>query len=130
MPEQPVAVNVAVSVPHRLVILAVTFGADGFPPLVIEITAFSLVPQLFLQEAKYVPATDAVSVLPVAPVFHVTVPEQFDAVRVAVSVPHRLVLSAVTIGADGAVHPQSDFALIVIGVDDVLVPQAFLQVAE
>ena len=67
--------------------------------------------------------------LPVAPVLHVTVAVQFEAVRIAVSVPHKLVLSATILGADGVVHPQSDLALIVIGVDAVFVPQEFLHVA-
>ena len=42
---------------------------------------------------------------PVAPVLHVTVPLQFVAVNVALSVPQTSVLLLVILGADGAVPP-------------------------
>jgi hypothetical protein len=84
-----------------------------------------LVPQSFLQIAEYVPAVDTDNVLPVAPVFHVIVPEQPAAVRIAVSVPQRLVLSAVILGAVG-VPPFEIFTIL----ETPLVPQPFTQVAE
>ena len=37
VPPQPVAVNVAVSVPHKLVLLLAMVGAVGEPPVVIII---------------------------------------------------------------------------------------------
>lgn len=131
VPEQPVAVKVAVSVPQRLVLFAATFGAEGAPPDVIVTTADAgLVPQVFLQVAVYVPAVFTLMLLLVAPVLHVIVPEQFEAVSVAVSVPHKLVLSATILGAVGVIHPpQSAFALIMIDVDAALVPQVFVQIA-
>ena len=54
VPEQPVAVNVAVSVPQRLVLSAATVGAGGLPPDVIVITVDALLldPQSFLQIAE------------------------------------------------------------------------------
>ena len=46
VPTQPLAVNVAVSLPHKLVLLLAIVGALGEPPVVI-MTAFDapLVPQ-------------------------------------------------------------------------------------
>lgn len=102
VPLQPVAVKVAVSVPHKLVLLLATVGADGFPPEVIVIILDApLVPQLLTQMALYVPAVPTEIVLPVALVLHFIVPPQPVAVNVAVSVPHKLVLLAVTTGGDG-----------------------------
>jgi hypothetical protein len=64
-------------------------------------------------------------VLPVAPVLHVIVPAQLDDVKIAVSVPQRLVLSAVITGASGepplVIETVFEFPL---------TPQLFVQVAE
>ena len=60
----------------------------------------------------------------VAPVLQVIVPEHDVAVNKAVSVPQRLVLSAVKVGAAG--FPPVD---ITIALDTELVPHSFLQVA-
>ena len=104
VPLQPVAVKVAVSLPQRSVLVLAMVGADGLPPVVIVITFDALlVPQLLTQTALYVPAEPTDNVLPVAFVFHFTVPPQPVAVKVAVSLPHKLVLLAVTIGGDGSV---------------------------
>ena len=102
VPPQPAAVNIADSVGQTSDLSVVKFGAEGFPPEVI-VTVFDLglVPQEFLQIAVYVPTTVTANVLPVAPLLHVIVPEQLDEVNVAVSVPHKLVLSAFTTGASG-----------------------------
>ena len=52
VPVHPVAINVAVSAPQMLVLLAVTVGAGGVVPVVIVITFEApLVPQLFIQVA-------------------------------------------------------------------------------
>jgi hypothetical protein len=125
VPPQPVAVKVAVSVPHKLVLLLAIVGADGFPPEVIVITLDApLVPQLLTQTALYVPAEPTERVLPVVLVFHFTVPPQPVAVRVAVSAPHKLALLVVTVGGDGIT-----FFLITIFWLGLLSPQTFLQVA-
>lgn len=56
VPEQPVAVKFAVSVPQRLVLSAVIFGAVGVPPFeIFTILETPLVPQAFTQVAVYVP---------------------------------------------------------------------------
>ena len=125
VPPQPVAVKVAVSVPQRSVLLLAMVGADGLPPVVIVITFDApLVPQLLTQTALYVPAEPTDKVLPVAFVFHFTVPPHPVAVRVAVSVPHKLVLFAVTVGGFGSV-----FFLITTGRLESLSPQAFIHIA-
>ncbi len=58
------------------------------------------VPQVFVHVAVYVPAPTLI-VVPVAELLHVTVPIQFDAVKVASSLPHTNVLFAVMLGANG-----------------------------
>lgn len=104
VPPQPVAVRIAVSLPQSIVLVLAIVGADGLPPEVIVITLDApLVPQLLTQTALYVPAEPTDKVLPVAFVFHFTVPPQPLAVKIAVSLPHKLVLLAVTVGGDGRV---------------------------
>jgi hypothetical protein len=52
VPAQPVAVNVAVSLLHRLVLFVAIVGAFGVVPVVMVITFDTpLVPQLLLQVA-------------------------------------------------------------------------------
>ena len=63
--------------------------------------------------------------LVVAPVLQVSVPIQPVAVRVAVSLPHKLILLLATVGAVGVVP-----VVILTTFDAPLVPQAFTQVAE
>ena len=83
-----------------------------------------LVPHAVTQVAVYVPAVPTVMLVPVEPLLHFTVPPQPDAVRIAVSVPHMLVLLLLTVGALG-VPPE----VITTGVEAVLTPQTFVQVA-
>ena len=70
--------------------------------------------------APVTPVVPVCPVLPVAPVLQVIVPEQFDAVNFAASVPHKLVLSATTVGAVGL--PP---VVIVSAFELPLVPQLF-----
>jgi len=87
VPVQPVAVSVAFSSPQTCVLLAEILGAAGNAPVVIvtELEA-TLVPQVLVQVAVYVPAPTWV-VVPVALLLQVTVPVQFEAVKVACSIP-------------------------------------------
>ena len=126
VPVQPVAVNVAVSLPQMLVLLVATVGAAGVEPVVMVITFDApLVPQPLLHIALYVPAVLTVILEPVALVFHLTVPLQPVAVNVAVSLLHRLVLLVAIVGAFGVVP-----VVIVTTFDTPLVPQLLLHVAE
>lgn len=53
VPPQPVAVNVAVSVPQRFVFVAAITGADGVPPeLIVNIFEVLLVPQILVHVAE------------------------------------------------------------------------------
>ena len=70
------------------------------------------------------PAVLTVKVLPVETILHFTVPLQPVAVKVAVSLPHRLVLSALITGADGAV-PVVIVSTLLAG----LLPQVLLHLA-
>jgi hypothetical protein len=105
VPLQPLAVNVAFSVPQTLVLLATTLGAVGTADLVIT-TLFDapLTPQMFSHVAVYVPASPTSILKPVAPVLHFTLPVQPVAVKVTFSVPQILVLLAFTTGATGFVN--------------------------
>ena len=130
LPVHPIALNVALSPLHKLVLLAEITGADGFTPVPIVSDADAgLVPHSLLQVAVYVPALVILILLPVAPVLHAIVPLQLDAERVADSVPHKIVLLLTITGAGGIIQPQSVFTLIMIGAEAVLVPQVFLQIA-
>jgi hypothetical protein len=52
VPAQPVAVNVAASLLHRLVLLVAIVGAFGVPPeKIVTIFDAPLVPQAFIQVA-------------------------------------------------------------------------------
>lgn len=125
VPPQPVAVSVAVSAPQILVLLAVTVGALGVPPVVITIGVEApLTPQRFVHVAVYVPAALTARLVPVWPPIHVTVPPHPVAVKIAVSLPHRLDLSDVTVG--GAGLPP---VVIITAFDAPLVPQDVVQVA-
>ena len=125
VPLHPVAVNVAVSLLHRLVLFVAIVGAFGVVPVVIVITFDTpLVPQLLLHVAVYVPAALTVILVPVAFVLHLTVPVQPSAVNVAVSLLHRLTLFVAIVGAFGVVP-----VVIVITFDTPLVPQLLLHVA-
>ena len=125
VPPQPVAVRVAVSLPHKLVLLLAIVGAVGVPPVVITIALDApLVPQAVTHVAVYVPAMLTVMPLPVALVFHFTVPPQPLAVNVAVSLPHKLVLLLAMVGAPG--EPP---VVIAITFEVGLVPQVLTQTA-
>jgi hypothetical protein len=124
VPAQPVAVNVAVSLLHRLVLLVAIVGAVGLSPGVITTTFDTgLTPHLFSQVAVYVPAPTTI-VLVVSPVLHFKVALQFVAVNVAFSLPHTVVLSEVIIGVVGVGK-----VFITTGVDELPTPQSFLQAA-
>ena len=104
VPLQPVAVNVEVSLLHRLVLLVAITGGFGVPPEnIVMIFEAPLVPQAFVQVAVYVPGVFTVMLLPLTPVLHFTVPPQPAATNVAVSVPHSFCLSELIIGAVGFV---------------------------
>ena len=125
VPPQPAAVKTADSFVQISGLSVVKLGAEGFPPeVIVTVFDFGLVPQEFLQIAEYVPTTVTVNVLPVAPLLHVIVPEQLDEVNVAVSVPHKLVLSVFTTGASGEPPP-----LITTTFELPLAPQLFTHFA-
>lgn len=127
VPLQPVAVNIAVSVPQIVVLFAVIVGVVGVTPVRIT-TEFDdeLVPQIFVQDAVYVPEAVTSNVLPVAPkTFHETVPSvQPEAVNVAFSPSQQIVLSDVITGAEG-LFP---FWIVTLPLE-ILVPQSVVQVA-
>ena len=55
-PEQPLAINVAVSLVHKLVLLVLIKGADGLVTVLITTELLApLSPQVLLQVALYVP---------------------------------------------------------------------------
>ncbi len=101
---QPVAVNVAFSVPQTTVLFAEITGATG-AGLVPIVTVFELpeVPQLVVQVAVYVPVpTSFVVPTPIPPDHVIVPPAQPVAVKVAFSVPHTVVLFELITGALGA----------------------------
>jgi hypothetical protein len=126
VPAQPVAVNVAASLPHRLVLVVLIDGELEPVPIVIT-TAFEfpLSPQLVLQIAVYVPAVVTLMLVPVEALLHFTVPTQPEAVNVAVSVPHKLNLFELIVGDVGSVP-----LLMVMTFDAPLSPHLLLQTAE
>jgi hypothetical protein len=125
VPLQPAAIKVAVSVLHKLVLLALTIGAAGLEPVLMITTLLApLSPQELLQVAVYVPALFTEIDVPVAVVLHLTVPLQRAAIKVAVSVLQILVLLALMIGAAGLVP-----VLMIIILLTPLTPQIFSQVA-
>ena len=122
---QPVAVNVALSVPQTVVLFVVITGAtgDGLLPIVI---VFELpeVPHEVVHVAVYVPAPTSF-VVPTPPPDHVIVPPaQPVAVNVAFSVPQTSVLFDDITGALGAAP-----VLIVIEFDTAGVPHELTHVA-
>ena len=125
VPEQPVAVNVAVSLLHKLDLLLDIIGAFGVLPVVI-ITAFDapLVPQLLLHVAVYVPDVVTVILAPTALLLQVTVPVQPVAVNVALDPLHKLLLLVAILGAAGVLP-----VVITIGLDTLLSPHVLLQTA-
>lgn len=125
VPPQPVAVRIAESLPHKLVLLLAIVGAPGGVPVVI-ITTFDapLVPQAVVHIAVYVPAVLTIMLLPVALLLHFTVPPQPVAVKVAVSLPHKLVLLLAMVGELG--EPP---VVITITFEVGLVPQELIQTA-
>lgn len=119
IPVQPVADKFTFSVPQILVLFAETLGATGNAVfLITKALLFPLSPQLLLHVAVYVPATLTEIVLVVAPVFHLTVPLQPEAVNVADSVPQSSTLLALIIGDTGAAP-----VVITIWFDAALSPQ-------
>jgi hypothetical protein len=125
-PVQPVAVNVALSVPQIDVLLAVIVGATeaGLAVMVTELEARD-VPQLVVQVAVYVPAPTSLVVPVPNPPDQVTVPpEQPVAVRTAFSVPQTVNLLADILGAVGT----TPFSILII-LEARLIPQEFLHFA-
>ena len=125
MPEQPVALKVALSALHKLVLLVLITGAAGLLPVLITIALLApLSPQLLIQVALYVPAVLTLMLAVVAPVLHFIVPEQPVALKVALSALHKLVLLVLITGAAGLLP-----VLITIALLAPLSPQLLLQVA-
>jgi hypothetical protein len=125
VPAQPMAVKVAVSALHKLVLSALIVGTAGGTPVVI-VTGFELldIPQTVVQVAVYVPAPTSF-VRPVPPFDHVTMPSQPLAVKVAFSFPQIVVLLATIVGGFGTAP-----VVIVTLFDAGLTPHTFSQVAE
>jgi hypothetical protein len=123
-PVQPVAVNVALSVPHTVVLLDAITGAVGAGPLliVIEFEADEG-PQELTHVAVYVPTPTSFDAPVPNPPDQVIVPsEQPVAVNVALSVPQITVLLAAITGATGAGR------LVIVTVFEFgLLPQIFSQ---
>ena len=127
VPEHPLAVKVAVSLLHKLVLSALITGAAGLLPVVMVITLdVSLTPQMFSQTALYVPDTLTVMLLAVEPVFHLTVPPfvQPVAVKVALSFAQIVVLSVLIVGLPDFVPVRMMMLF-----DELLSPQLLLHVA-
>jgi hypothetical protein len=104
VPLQPVDINVALSVLHKLFLSVLITGAAGFEPDVMIIALLiPLSPQLLLHVAVYVPALLTLIVAVVAPLLHLTVPPQPVALNVAFSVPQILVLFEEIVGGTGNV---------------------------
>ena len=101
-PEQPLAINVAVSLAHKLVLLVLIKGADGLVTVLITTELLApLSPQALLQVALYIPLLLTVILPLVAPVLHLMFPEQPLAINVAISLVHKFVLLVLIKGADG-----------------------------
>jgi hypothetical protein len=124
-PVHPVAVNVALSVPHTSVLFEDMLGAAGFAPvLIVMVFDASDVPQVVVHMAVYVPAPTSF-VRPVPPADHVIVPPVHPvAVNVALSVPHTSVLFEDMLGAAGFAPVLIDTEL-----DATDVPQVVVHVA-
>ena len=125
VPVQPVALKVALSPLHKLVLFDEITGADGFTPLPITISFdFGLTPHIFSQTTEYVPAAFTLIVLLVAFVLHFKVPLQPVAVNIAVSPVQMVVLSLTILGVVGLTP-----VLITIEFEATLLPQTLLHVA-
>ncbi len=125
VPVQPVAVNVAVSPLHKLVLVDEITGAAGFAPVPITISFdLGLTPHIVSQTTEYVPDALTVIVLLVAFVLHFNVPLQAVAVNVALSPVQIVVLSLVILGVVGLTPVR-----ITIEFDALLVPQTVVQLA-
>ena len=125
VPEQPVALNVALSPLHKLVLFDEITGGDGFAPTPITISFdFGLTPQMVSQTTEYVPATLTLILLPVAFVLHFKVPLQPLAVNVALSPVQIVVLSLTILGVVGLTPVR-----ITIEFEALLVPQTVVQLA-
>ena len=75
-PSQPIAVSVALSVPQTVVLLVDIVGAPGLTPAsIFMIFDETLVPQVFLHFAVYVPTPTKIN-SPVVPLLHSTVVKQ------------------------------------------------------
>ena len=125
VPLAQVAVRVAFSSPHTLVLFAVICGAVGAGWLVITTgVEAGEVPQLLTHVAVYVPGPTRIG-LPVLLLFQVSTPPVGQLpVRVAFSSPHTLSLLAVICGAVGA-----GWVVIVTGVEATEVPQLLTHIA-
>ncbi len=125
VPAQPVALKVALSPLHKLVLFDEITGADGFTPLPITISFdLGLTPQIFSHTTEYVPAALTVMVLLVEFVLHFKVPLQPVAVNVAVSPVQIVVLSLDILGVVGLTPVR-----ITIEFDAMLLPQTVVQLA-
>ena len=125
LPAQPVALNVALSPLHKLVLFDEITGAAGFTPVPITISFdFGLTPQIFSHTTEYVPAALTLIVLLVAFVLHFKVPLQPVAVNVAVSPVQIVVLSLTIVGVVGLTP-----VLITIEFEALLVPHTVVQTA-
>ncbi len=125
LPAQPVALNVAVSPLHKLILFDEITGAAGFTPVPITISFdFGLTPQIVSHTTEYVPDVFTLIVLPVAFVLHFKVPLQPLAVNVAVSPVQIVVLSLTIVGVVGLTP-----VLITIEFEALLVPQTVVQTA-
>ena len=128
-PVHPLAVSFALAPSQQINLSELITGAAGLVPVLIITTLLApLTPQIFSQTALYVPELITVMLLPVAFVLHFTVPLQpvavKVAVKVAVSVLHKLFLLLLITGDAGLVPVR-----ITITFDELLLPQLLLQVA-
>jgi hypothetical protein len=125
VPKQPLAINVALAPLHKLLLFVLICGVPGVLPVLITTELdTTLSPQVLLQVAVYVPEAFTVMLVPVAVVLQVTVPVQLVAVKVAVSLLHRLNLLLAMVGAFGLLP-----VVIVAMFDALLLPQLLLHVA-
>ena len=125
LPLQPVALNVALSPLHKLVLFDEITGADGFAPVPITISFdFGLTPQIVSHTTEYVPAALTLIVLLVAFVLHFKLPLQPLAVNVALSPVQIVVLSLVIAGVVGLTPVR-----MTIEFEALLVPQTVVQTA-
>jgi hypothetical protein len=104
LPPQPLAVKVAVSALHKLVLLALIVGTAGLVPTLITIALLlPLAPQKFSHTAVYVPALVTVILVLVALVLHFTLPLVQVAVNTAFPAPQIVILFVAITGAVGFV---------------------------